>query len=216
MVARRRSLVGPGGRLLVPGGGALAFPIAVLVHELGHFGAYAACGLPDPVLEYASAGWTGSDQFRSLFRAGDVEAATAIAEPWQVAVGAAAGPVVSYLVLIACVLAVRRFGPGPIALVFGIGLVTPFRWIWPVPVLFLRLRGMEVNWGPDEVVVGVLTGVPQFLFILLGLASLVLGYWFIVTAISRGERVCVFVPTLAGAVLGGVVWVRWLGPLVLP
>ena len=198
------------------GGGALAFPIAVLLHELGHFGAYAASGLPDPVLHYSSASWSGAAEFTRLFRAGDLEAATAIAEPWQEAVGSAGGPIASYLTIIACVLAIRRFGPGPLSVVLGIGLVTPFHWTWTIPILYLRLRGAEVTWGPDEVVVGVLTGVPQFLFILIGLASAVLGYWFIVTAVPRGQRVRAIVPTLVGGVMGGVLWVSWVGPLVLP
>ena len=121
-------------------GGAIGFPIAVLLHELAHFGAYAAFGFPDPVLSHSSAGWSGDGEFARLFRAGDVEAAAAIVEPWQEAVGAAAGPIVSYLIIIGCVLAVRRFGPGPLCLVFAIGLVTPFRWTWP--------------WGPVGVVAG--------------------------------------------------------------
>ncbi len=100
-------------------GGAIAFPIAVLLHELGHFGAYAAFGFPDPVLGFSSASWSGAGEFARLFRAGDVEAAAAIVEPWQEAVGAATGPFVSYLIIIACVLAVRRFGPGPLSLVFA-------------------------------------------------------------------------------------------------
>ena len=50
----------------------------------------------------------------------------------------------------------------------------------------------------------------------LAFASLVLGYWFVVTAVPRGERVQTVVPASVGAVLGGVVWVMWLGPLVLP
>ena len=85
--------------------------------------------------------------------------------------------------------------------------MTPFRWTWVFPVLYLRLRGAEVKWGPDEVVAGVLAGIPQSLLILLGLASLVLGYWFLVTALPRGQRVRTLVPTLIGAVLGGVLWV---------
>lgn len=197
-------------------GGAIAFPIAVLLHELGHFGAYVAFGFPDPVLGCCSASWSGAGEFATLFRAGDVEAAAAIAEPWQGAVGAAAGPVVSYLILIACVLAVRRFGPGPLSLVFAVGLVTPFRWTWPFPILYLVLRGARVSWGPDEMIVAALTGIPQSFFIVLALASLVLGYWFLVSAIPRDQRVRTLVPTLVGSVLGGVLWVPWLGPLLLP
>ena len=197
-------------------GTAIAFPIAVLLHELGHFGANVALGLPDPVLRYASASWSGSSEFRQLWRAGDVEAAAAIAEPWQVAVSAAAGPLVSYAVLLACVLAVRRFGPGPLSLVFAIGFVTPFRWTWSLPVLYLILRGQRVTWGPDEISAAALTGIPQWPVILIGLASLVLGYWFIVTAIPRGRRLRTVVPTLVGAALGSVIWILWLGPLLLP
>lgn len=197
-------------------GGAIAFPIAVLLHELGHFGADVVFGFPDPDLGFASASWSGSREFSRLWRAGEMEAAAAIAEPWQVAVSAAAGPLVSYLILLACILAVRRFGPGPLSLVFAIGFVTPFRWTWPLPVLFLMLRGTRVTWGPDEIAAAALTGIPQWLVILLGLASLVLGYWFLVTAIPRGRRLRTVVSTLVGAVLGGVGWVAWLGPVLLP
>ena len=205
-----------GGWWAAVAGGVIAFPIAVLLHELGHYGANVALGLPDPVLRYASASGSGSGEFSRFWRAGDLEAAAAIAEPWQVAISAAAGPLVSYVILLTCVLAVRRFGPGPLCLVFAIGFVTPFRWTWPFPVLFLVLRGTRVTWGPDEIAVGAITGIPQWVFILLGLASFVLGYWFMVTAIPRGRRLRTVLATLVGAVLGGVVWVPWLGPLLLP
>ena len=204
-----------GSRWAAVAGGAIAFPIVVLLHELGHFGAYVAFGFPDPVLRFASVGWSGDGEFARLFRAGDVEAAAAIVPPWQEAVGAAAGPIVTYLIIIACTLAVRRFGPGPLCLVFAIGFVAPFRLTWPFPILFLMLRGFRVSWGPDEMIVSALTGIPQSLMILLALVGLVLGYWFIVTAMPRGKRVGTVVPTLVGAVLGGVLWVR-LGPLLLP
>ena len=197
-------------------GGVVAFPIAVLLHELGHFVAFAAFGFPDPVLGSYSVSWSGSEEFTTHFRAGNLEAATAIAQPWQVAVAAGAGTIVSYLVLIACVLAVRRFGPGPLAVVFAVGLVTPFRWTWPFPVLFLMVRGTRIDWGPDEIAVAAITGIPQSLFILLALVSLALGYWFLTTAVPRGQRVRTFIPTSVGAVLGGVLWVLWLGPFLLP
>ena len=106
-------------------GGAIAAPIGILLHELGHFGAYVACGFPETALRFSSASWAGSGQFRRLWRAGDLEAAAAIAEPWQVAVGSAAGPIVSYLTAIACVLWVRRYGSGPLSLVLGSGWLGP-------------------------------------------------------------------------------------------
>ena len=93
--------------------------------------------------------------------------------------------------------------------------MTPFRWTWAFPILYLMLRGARVSWGPDELIVAALTGIPQFFFIVLALASLVLGYWFLVRAIPRDQRVPTVVPTLVGSVLGGVLWVSWLGPLLL-
>ena len=62
-----------------------------------------------------------------------------------------------------------------------------------------------------------LTGIPEALLLLLGLTGLLLGYWFLVTAMPRGRRVRVVVPTLVGSVaVGGPLWVLWLGPLILP
>ena len=105
-------------------GGAISFPIAVLLHELGHFAGYSAFGFPDPVLHYGSASWA-DEEHQALLRAGDLVAAAAIAKPWQEAVAGALGLIASYVLLIACVLAVRRNGPGPLSLVLGVGLVTP-------------------------------------------------------------------------------------------
>ena len=199
-------------------GGAIAFPIAVLVHELAHFGAFAAFGFPDPVLRFSSTSWSGSGEFARHIRAGDVEAAAALVQPWQVAVGVAAGVIVTYLTLIACVLAVRRFGPGPLSLVLGVGLVTPLRWLGAIPILASKLRGtLQVPSNTDEGWLAALTGIPESLLLLLGLTCLLLGYWFLVTALPRGRRMRVVFPTLVGSVaVGGPLWVLWLGPLILP
>ena len=199
-------------------GGAIAFPIAVLVHELAHFGSFAAFGFSDPVLRFSSTSWSGSGEFARHIRAGDVEAAAALVQPWQVAVGVAAGVIVTYLTLIACVLAVRRFGPGPLSLVLGVGLVTPLRWLGAIPILASKLRGtLQVPSNTDEGWLAALTGIPESLLLLLGLTCLLLGYWFLVTALPRGRRMRVVFPTLVGSVaVGGPLWVLWLGPLILP
>lgn len=95
--------------------------------------------------------------------------------------------------------------------------MTPFHWTWSIPVLALRLRGARVEWGPDEIIVAAIMGIPQFLVILIALASAVLSYWLVVTSIPRGQRTRTIVPTLVGAaVVGGPVWVMWVGPMLLP
>ena len=197
-------------------GGAISFPIAVLLHELGHFAGYTAFGFPDPVLHYGSAGWA-DEEHQALLRAGDLVAAAAIAKPWQEAVAGALGLIASYVLLIACVLAVRRNGPGPLSLVLGVGLVTPLRFLPAIPLLAVRLFGVQWTTGMDEARLAQRTGIPENLLLLLGAASLVLGYWLLVTAFPRGKRARVIVPTLLGALaVGGPLWVLWLGPLVLP
>ena len=81
-------------------------------------------------------------------------------------------------------------------------------------------RGRRVQWttGMDEAKLAERTGIPEFPLLLLGAACLVLGYWlFLVTAIPRGQRMRTVVPTWVGAlIVGGPLWVLWLGPQVLP
>lgn len=204
------------GRLAALVGGAIALPLSIVLHELGHFGVYAGFGFPDPVLRSTSASWAGSAEFKMLFRAGDVEAASAIAEPWRIAVGSAAGPAISYLTAIACVLAVRRFGPGPFSLVLGLGLAAPLQGVAAFPVLAINIFGQGFTGNQDEVWVAWLTGIPSSLAVLPGLACLLLGHWLLVKAIPRDRRLQVLAPTIAGMILGGCLWIFWLGPLVLP
>ena len=110
------------------GGGAIAFPLAAMLHELGHYVAFRALGFPDVVLRFSSVSWPGLGGFLDLLRAGNLEAASEIAQPWQVAVGAAAGPIVTYVTVIVCVLAIRRFGT--LSPVLGVGLVSPYAFSW--------------------------------------------------------------------------------------
>ncbi len=197
-------------------GGAVAAPLSIVLHELGHFAAYAAFGFPDPVLRYASVSWAGSGEWTTLFRAGDMAAAAALAEPWKVAVGAAAGPVVSYLTAIVCVLAVRRSGPGPLSLVLGLGLSAPGQGLGALMVLVINLFGGGFIGSQDEAWVASIAGISSSLTALPGVACLVLAPWFLVTAIPRGRRLRVVVPVAGGMVLGLFGWLGWLGPLLLP
>ena len=197
-------------------GGAVAAPLAIVVHELGHFGAYVAFGFSDPVLRFSSASWAGSREFATLFRAGDMAAAAALAAPWKVAVASAAGPLMSYLTAIVCVLAVRRFGPGPLSFLLGLGLSAPGHGVGPLLVLGINLFGGGFTGSQDEAWVASIAGIPSSLAVLPGVACLLLAPWFLVTAIPRGRRVRVVVPVAGGIALGLCIWILWLGPLLLP
>jgi len=204
------------GRLAGGGGGVVAAPLSIVLHELGHFGAFVAFGLPDPVLRYASASWAGSGEWLTLFRAGDMAASAALAEPWKMAVAMAARPAVSYLTAIICVFAVRRFGRGPLSLVLGLGLSAPGQGLGALMVLAINLFGGGFIGSQDEAWVASIAGISSSLTTLPGVACLVLAPWFLVTAIPRGRRVQVVVPVAGGMVLGLFLWIGWLGPLLLP
>ncbi|MDE2863481.1 MAG: hypothetical protein OXR05_00120 [Gemmatimonadota bacterium] len=197
-------------------GGVVAVPLAIVLHELGHFGAFVAFGLPDPVLRYASVSWAHSGEWVALFRAGDMAAAAALAEPWKMAVTMAAGPAVSYLTAIVCVFAVRRFGPGPLSLVLGLGLSAPGQGLGALMVLAINLFGGGFIGSQDEAWVASIAGISSSLTALPGVVCVVLAPWFLVTAIPRGRRVRVVVPVAGGMVLGLFGWLGWLGPLLLP
>lgn len=107
--------------------------------------------------------------------------------------------------------------PAPFLWFSEVGLVTPLRWLPAIPLLAVRLVGVQWTVGMDEARLARRTGIPENPLLLLGVACLVLGYWFLITAFPRGERARAVVPTLVGAlVVGGPLWVLWLGPLVLP
>ena len=155
--------------------------------------------IPHPVLRFSSTSWSGSGGFARLLRAGDMEAAAALVQPWQVAVGVAAGVIVTYLTVIACVLAVRRFGPGPLSLVLGVGLVAPLRWLGAIPIFALKLRGtLQVPSNTDEGWLAALTGIPESLLLLLGLTCLLLGYWFLVDCPSARPENASRLPNVGG------------------
>ena len=197
-------------------GGAVAVPLMIVLHELGHFGAYIAFGFSDPVLRYSSASFAGLGEWAMLVRAGDMAAAAALAEPWKVAVAIAAGPVVSYLTAIVCVLAVRRFGPGPLSLVLALGFSAPGQGLGALLVLATNLFGGGFTGNQDEAWVALIAGIPSSLAVLPGVACLVLAPWFLITAIPRGRRLRVVVPVAGGMVLGLLGWFLCLGPLLLP
>lgn len=193
---------------------ALAFPVAVLLHELGHFAAYLVFGFSGVVLSFASVGWQGRHEFWRLVEAGDLAGAAAFAEPWQVAIGVAAGPVMTYITLVACILVARRYRAP--ALVLAIGLITPLRWLPAGVILVHRLLGRTMfGSGTDEGRLALL-GFPEPLLLLLGLVGLIGGWTLLVRAVPRGSRTRRLAPVLAGIVAGGFAWARWLGPLLLP
>jgi hypothetical protein len=89
---------------------AVAGPVGVVLHELGHYAAAVALGLPDVRLHFSSVSYANSEEFWQTLAAGDRAAAAAIHPLAYAAATALAGPVVTALLSLACafVLAVSR------------------------------------------------------------------------------------------------------------
>jgi len=86
---------------------------------------------------------------------------------------------------------------------------------------FIReFRAFQYEGSPPSRWIGhkhiIAAGLQEKAMFLAGLACLLLGYWFLITAIPRGRRLQALVPTSVGLVLGGLLWALWLGPLLLP
>ena len=77
--------------------------------------------------------------------------------------------------------------------------MTPLRWLGAIPIFASKLSGkLQVPSNTDEGWLAALTGIPESLLLLLGLTCLLLGYWFLVTAIPRGRRNASRLPDAGG------------------
>jgi hypothetical protein len=190
---------------------ALAFPVAVLSHELAHYVAYRLFGFPGPALHYGSASHAVSSAFWQLMKAGDIAAASRLLPPWQAGVAAAAGLAASYLTVLACILVARR---RPHPFVVGLGLIAAGRFIGSVVVALMVLLGKRGN-GSDEEHVAMTLPIPEALLHALGIAVLVVS-WVVLLRIAAREIKRGRLAVLAGIVVGGVFYISVVGPWLLP
>jgi len=182
------------------GAAALAAPLTIVLHELGHFLTGAAFGFPDLVLRYGSVGSTAAERGFPL---------------WQQGLQAAAGPLVTILIVLLCCLYVARRGPQE--MVVATGMVAPVRFLIGVVYLgyaglvWLRNGRMEGT-NFDEYNVARASGIP--LEVLLGFEVLFMlgAWWFLAGKIHRRERGLALLSVGGGMVIGLLLWVNVLGP----
>lgn len=179
---------------------AVAAPIGILLHELGHYLAARAFGFADAVLHFGSVTSVSAE---------------AEATAWQRAIQFGAGPAVTLALLAISCFATARFGaratttaPG-----FAVGVRSA---ILGFAYLAARLRGPADNGSFDELNVARALGLPIDL-VMLGTVGLLLGGWlFLILAIAPGKRIAAVGAAAAGTALGLLIYVGWLGPLILP
>ena len=179
---------------------ALAAPVAIVLHELAHFLAGLAFGFPDLALHYGNV----SDG-----------AAKAGFPLWQQGVQAAVGPLATLLIVLGCCVATLRVGPKPwaVAPAFAAGVRSVGI---GVAYLVVRILGNPAQGNFDEMNAAMGLGVAPELVIAVNV-FLLLGMWiFLLSRVPSGHRLAIVSAVVSGTIVGVVVYVGWLGPVVLP
>ncbi len=204
----------PGYIAVWPGAAIVAFPLAVISHEAGHWLLARWFGFPDAALHYGSASYATSSQFWDLVRAGDLAGAGAVHPVWQPALVAGGGLIVSYLTVLAAGLYVRVRGATPF--ISALGIIAALRFLGGIPLLGSRFLGIAKNPSSDETRVAMISGVPEWVWLVAGLGA----FWFIVRTVRRGipeasrRRITLWLG--AGIVAGAVLYAQVAGPALLP
>jgi hypothetical protein len=188
-----------------------ALPVTVLAHECGHLAAAAACGLAGLELHYSSMTYSLEPAFWSAYRESGLKAAAGVVAPWKVAVSVAGGLVITYLMTVAGMIAATRSrGPWVAA-----ATVAANSRAVPVVLSVAATAGRNVVRGTDEAQLAAVTGVPEALLVLFGLASLIGSAWWVFERAPKQPRLVPVVATICGVAAGVVAYVLG-GPHLLP
>ena len=195
--------------LISAGFAALAAPLGIVLHELGHYLTWRAFGFPDVVLHSASVSTRNGEIFWQFIRANDFAAAADVYPLAQVALGSAMGPLVSaVLTVMCCLIAWRK----PHPFVVSLGLFSPLQFtagLIYLPVsFFLKLE--RANF--DELNVARLMNIPVEIFILLGAFLLIGGVFWLLRCIPKGNRLFAVSAIVVGVIVGLGIYFRLLAP----
>lgn len=178
-------------------------PLAIVLHEVGHYAAAAWVGSENPVLHYS---WTDP---------GNLPAKSASTD----GVIGLAGPAVSIiLALSACAWILVR-GPARWAFALAIGAVSRFVVAVPYTLINLVVRLMGGTVGApafDEYKAGTALGWSGDALLASTVVVLVGVLVFVGRKLPPGERSVAWSGLIAGTVLGWICWMLLLGPAVLP
>lgn len=180
--------------------GMIAAPLTILTHELGHFLAGLAFNHPGLAIHYGSV---------------TSDAAKAGYPSWQLAIGAAAGPLVTCATVVLCCYLVARYRPHP--LVVAVGLFAPLKFSVGLVFIYYWLSGAR-NSSPnfDEFNVAKQAGITPFIPILIGVAVLIGGWFWLIRSIPRGNRIVALATSIVGAAIGLALYGGIIGPRLLP
>ena len=194
-------------------GGLIAAPIAILPHEIGHYLVLLAIGVPDLALHYTAVTWDLQEFWEAVVRE-DGASAAAIAPIWAVALSDAAGPLVTYAIVLACCYGCAVWRPHP-ALV-AVGYLSQLRIRTGASHVIDDLFGIERTANYDELRVAILTGIPAQIFVGFALLVLVVSGIWLARYFPRDRRIVAVVSMVAGMAVSGVAYTDYIGPWLLP
>jgi len=179
---------------------AMAGPIGIILHELGHFLVAHAFGFPDVVLHFGSV----SDG-----------AAGAGAPQWQQGVKAGAGPFVTLVLLGICCGATVRFGAQPwiVAPGFALGIRSA---LVGLAYLGAHFRGTAGKADIDELNFARALGLSMDAVMAASTALVLVSWIFLALSIAPGNRLKSLMAAAAGTAVGLILYINWLGPWILP
>jgi hypothetical protein len=178
----------------------LATPLGILLHELGHYSVAFVFDFPDLVLHYANVSDNADGAGFPL---------------WQRGLQAAAGPLVTVLiVLVSCVLTVRLGArASTIVPAFAAGwrsIALGFAYL----IALLLYPDAKDNF--DEAIAGRSLGVPPLAIVAVSVLPIPAAWVFLLRQVPASERMVALGSTALGTVMALVIYAAWIGPAFLP
>lgn len=194
-------------------GGLIAAPFAILPHELAHYLALLALGVPGLALHHAAVTWDLREFWEAIQRA-DFDAAAAVAPIWGIALSDAMGPMATYGIVAGCCYGCARWRPHP-ALV-AVALLSQLRIRAGARHLAGQALGNDRPANYDELRVAVLTGIPVEALVGLALLTLLVSGVWLARLLPAGRRLAAVAAMAAGMVVSLYLYLGVVGPWLLP
>jgi hypothetical protein len=185
------------------GYGVVVAPLTIIAHELGHYGLGLILGSPDLALHYGSVSDTAREQGVSSVRIGTQ---------------ALAGPVVTLMIMGACVLGLRKaVHPFFVAAL----IAAPIR--FAVGAVYLGFATLAAVRGEppgqpnfDEFNAAQGLGFPLVPLLIFEIAATVVIWLWMFFRLQKGSRISPILGAIIGTVIGVGGWIGFVGPWLLP
>jgi hypothetical protein len=193
--------------------GAVAFPVVVLAHELGHYLAAVALGFRDVRIHYMS---VSAPELEILWTQLETCGATVDVEgiDWCAVVPILSGVAVTYLAIVTSCVVVARRPARPLAV--WLGLAAPLRFYFSAGSALAWIGGHPLPLtAEDESRLAAVLGAHPGAMVAFGVVtSMVASSWILR---RTGERTgVVLLPGAAGLVVGIILYGGFVSPLLLP